>query len=167
MTEPDIPLPSEGASGVKADGTATATCLCGAVQLSFPVEGEDLVSTFVCNCSDCHKLSSSMFCSNFTIKDKALKHVRGEDKLSRWAQSKTVLSGATMEDSFCSICGNLMYRRSSRFPGMSILRIGTVDDFNLHATKLKPQLEQFTKQRVPWLGGVQIEGLPKFEENGF
>ncbi len=35
MSEANIPLPSEGASGVKADGTATATCLCGAVQLSF------------------------------------------------------------------------------------------------------------------------------------
>lgn len=50
---------------------------------------------------------------------------------------------------------------------MSILRIGTVDDFNLHATKLKPQLEQFTKQRVAWLAGVQIEGLPRYEGNGF
>lgn len=35
MTEPNILLPSDGASGVKADGTATATCLCGTVQLSF------------------------------------------------------------------------------------------------------------------------------------
>jgi hypothetical protein len=35
MAQPNIPLPSEGASGVKPDGTATATCLCGAVQLSF------------------------------------------------------------------------------------------------------------------------------------
>ena len=31
----NIPLPSEGVHGVNEDGTATATCLCGAVQLSF------------------------------------------------------------------------------------------------------------------------------------
>jgi hypothetical protein len=108
-----------------------------------------------------------MFCSNFTIRDKALKHVRGEDKLSRWAQNKTIASGATMEDSFCSTCGNLMYRRSSRFPGMSILRIGTVDDFNLHASKLKPQFEQFTSSRVPWFDGVHIEGIPTHLQSGF
>ncbi|KAL6897441.1 Mss4-like protein [Trichoderma evansii] len=167
MTEPNILLPSDGASGVKPDGTATATCLCGTVQLSFPVEGEDLINTFVCNCSDCHKLSASMFCSNFTVSDKSLKHVRGQDKLTRWAQNKTIASGATMEDSFCSVCGNLMYRRSSRFPGMSILRIGTVDDFNLHESKLKPQFEQFIENRANWLAGVQIEGIPRHAKSGF
>ncbi|KAL7896898.1 Mss4-like protein [Trichoderma sp. SZMC 28014] len=167
MTEPNILLPSDGASGVKPDGTATATCLCGSVQLAFPVEGEDLINTFVCNCSDCHKLSASMFCSNFTVSDKSLKHVRGEEKLTRWAQNKTIASGATMEDSFCSVCGNLMYRRSSRFPGMSILRIGTVDDFNLHESKLKPQFEQFIDNRANWLAGVQIQGIPHHAKSGF
>jgi hypothetical protein len=108
-----------------------------------------------------------MFCSNFSVNDRSLKHVRGEDKLTRWAQNRTIASGATMEDSFCSVCGNLMYRRSSRFPGMSILRIGTVDDFNLHADKLKPQLETFTKDRVSWLSGVQIEGIKQYEGAGF
>lgn len=44
MAEPKIPLPSEGASGVKEDGTATATCFCGAVQLAFvsPLYGLEL-----------------------------------------------------------------------------------------------------------------------------
>lgn len=103
-----------------------------------------------------------MFCSNFAVADMSLSHLRGEDKLSRFAQSRTIASGATMEDSFCSVCGSLMYRRSSRFPGMSILRIGTVDDFNLHEGKLKPRFEQFTKDRVGWLDGVRIEGLPRY-----
>lgn len=55
-----------------------------------------------------------------------------------------------------------MYRIGSAFPGKSILRIGTVDDFNLHETKLRPRVEQFTKDRVGWLCGVdgakQVEG---------
>ena len=108
-----------------------------------------------------------MFCSNFTVKDSALTHVRGEEKLSRWAQNKTIASGATMEDSFCSTCGNLMYRRSSRFPGMSILRIGTVDDFDLHSSKLKPQFEQFCDSRAPWLEGVNIDGIKHHPKGGF
>lgn len=54
-----------------------------------------------------------------------------------------------------------MYRMGLAFPGTSILRIGTVDDFNLHETKLRPQWEQFTKDRVSWVCGV--EGAKKFE----
>ncbi len=54
-----------------------------------------------------------------------------------------------------------MYRKSSGFPGKSIPRIGTVDDFNLHETKLKPRIEQFGKDRVSWFKGgegVKQEG---------
>ena len=54
-----------------------------------------------------------------------------------------------------------MYRVGSGFPGQSILRIGTVDDFNLHETKLRPQVELFTKDRVCWLPG--LENVQKFE----
>ena len=111
------------------------------------------MDTFVCNCSDCRKITASMQASNFIVKDSTLKHDRGESKLTRWAQSKTIESGETMENSFCSVCGTLMYRRSTGFPGMSVMRIGTVDDFNLHETKLKPRVEQFCKDRVSWLSG--------------
>lgn len=54
-----------------------------------------------------------------------------------------------------------MYRVSSGFPGMSILRIGTIDDFHLQETKFKPQVEQFTVGRVNWLPG--LEGVKQTE----
>ena len=80
MSASNIPLPSEGAKGVQPDGRATATCFCGAVQLllvsfyltpslnnptnSFqPVEGPDLIATFICHCTDDHKIHSSAFLS--------------------------------------------------------------------------------------------------------
>ena len=50
-------------------------------------------------------------------------------------------------------------------PGKSILRIGTIDDFHLQETKLRPTIEQFVKERVAWLGGV--EGAEKFEGSAF
>lgn len=44
------------------------------------------------------------------------------------------------------------------FPGHSVLRTGTVDDFSLHETKLKPRIEVFNKDRVNWLcGGNGVE----------
>jgi hypothetical protein len=104
-----------------------------------------------------------MFASNFTIKDSSLVHVRGEDKLTKYATTVTIASGNTMTSYFCSVCGTLMYRRSSGWPGMSFTRIGTVDNLELHETKLRPQIEQFIEKRVAWLGGVegahQIEGM--------
>lgn len=96
-----------------------------------------------------------MFASNFTIADPHLKHLRGRDNLKNFSQAHSIASGNTMTNYFCSTCGTLMYRISSAFPDQSILRIGTVDDFHLHETKLKPKVEQFTKSRVGWLCGVE------------
>ncbi|KAK3113509.1 hypothetical protein LTR53_009115, partial [Teratosphaeriaceae sp. CCFEE 6253] len=96
-----------------------------------------------------------MFASNFVVQDRSLKHLQGEDKLTQFSQSKTIASGNTMTNFFCSVCGTLMYRRSTGFPGMSITRIGTVDDFKLHETKLKPRIEIFTESRVGWFTGCE------------
>lgn len=92
-----------------------------------------------------------MFASNFIVVDSHLKHARGRDNLKTFTQSRTIASGKAMTNYFCSTCGSLMYRVGEAYPGHSILRIGTVDDFNLHETKLKPRVEQYTKDRVAWL----------------
>ncbi|KAJ7208499.1 Mss4-like protein [Mycena pura] len=161
-SKPYFPLAGSARDGWSNDEEATATCFCGAVQLKFPTQGPGVVETFVCHCADCRKITASMFASNFSIADRHLTHVRGRENLTAFGQSRTIGSGNTMTNHFCSTCGTLMYRVSSGFPGMSILRIGTVDDFHLHETKLKPQREQFVERRVEWLhpldGVKQVEG---------
>jgi hypothetical protein len=102
-----------------------------------------------------------MFASNFTIADTHLQHLRGRDNLKAFGQSETIGSHKQMTNYFCSTCGTLMYRVGAAFPGKSILRLGTVDDFNLHETKLKPTIEQYVKDRVSWFSGV--EGAKKAE----
>ncbi|KAL7948052.1 Mss4-like protein [Trichoderma barbatum] len=101
-----------------------------------------------------------MFASNFTVDNSYIKHLRGEDNLTRWGQDKTPTSGTEMSNYFCTTCGTLMYRRSALSPHLSFMRIGTVDDFTLHETKLRPQTEIFTSSRVSWWHGV--EGANKF-----
>ncbi|KAL0580648.1 hypothetical protein V5O48_001378 [Marasmius crinis-equi] len=160
-SKPYIPRSGLVTDGWSKEDEATATCFCGAVQLAFPTSGPGLVNTFVCNCADCRKITASMFASNFTIADTHLKHLRGRDNLKTFGQSHSVARGHNMTNYFCSTCGTLMYRVGTGFPGQSILRIGTVDDFNLHETKLKPQAEIFTENRVGWFGGV--DGARKFE----
>ncbi len=56
-----------------------------------------------------------------------------------------------MANYFCSVCGTLMYRISSGYPGKLIPRIGTVDDFDVQSHQLKPKIEQFTKDRLTWV----------------
>ncbi|MBE3048640.1 GFA family protein, partial [Candidatus Bathyarchaeota archaeon] len=94
-----------------------------------------------------------MFATNFVIADTHLIHIRGQENLTAYAQSETIGSGARMSNHFCATCGSLMYRVGARFPGTRILRIGTVDDFGLAETALRPRVEQFVKDRVGWLGG--------------
>jgi hypothetical protein len=98
-----------------------------------------------------------MFASNFTVKDTHLKHLRGEDKLTRFRQNFTTATENYMENSFCSVCGTLMYRRSSGYPGMSIPCIGTIDDFGLQETKFKPRIETFEKDRCVWMKPADVE----------
>lgn len=105
-----------------------------------------------------------MFASNFCVQESETKHVRGRDKLTKFSQNKTVESGNTMENHFCSVCGSLMYRISSGFPGILITRIGTVDDFDLHETVLKPKVEIYAKKRVCWLNGA--EGVKQHDDAG-
>ncbi|KAF7345656.1 putative glutathione-dependent formaldehyde-activating gfa [Mycena venus] len=143
-----FPLAGSANDGWSNDEEATATCFCGTVQLKFPTQGPGLVKTFICHCTDCRKITASMFASNFTVADTHLTHLRGRENLTTYSQSKTIATGNTMTNYFCSTCGTLMYRVSSGIPGMSILRIGTVDDFHLHETKLKPAVEQFVEERL-------------------
>lgn len=70
-----------------------------------------------------------------------------------------------MTNGFCKTCGTLMYRQGSRFPGTYFLRVGTVDDFRLHETVLKPEIEQYTGVRVDWLCG--IPGAKQVEQFAF
>ncbi|KAJ7179775.1 Mss4-like protein [Mycena filopes] len=150
-----IPLAGGADDGWSSDSEATATCYCGAVQLKFPTEAPGLVDVFVCNCPDCRKITASMFATNFTVQDTHLTHIRGRENLTSFSQARTIQSGSAMTNHFCSTCGTLMYRVSSGGPGKSILRVGTVDDFSLHETKLKPRVEQYVKDRVGWLHPVE------------
>ncbi|KAI1324360.1 Mss4-like protein [Xylariaceae sp. FL0255] len=164
-SKPYIPTSGLTEDGWSNEKEASATCFCGTVQLALPTEGPGLVDIFLCNCSDCRKLTVSMFASNIIVSDKYLRHVRGQDNLKTFAQKKSVRAGTMMTNYFCQTCGSLMYRVAERFPGHSILRLGTVDDFNLAETKLRPRTEQFIADRVSWFTGC--EGAKQFEGNAY
>ncbi|KAL5380493.1 hypothetical protein DPSP01_007813 [Paraphaeosphaeria sporulosa] len=166
---PDIhpsafPLAGLARDGWSTETEATATCFCGAVQLRVPLTAPGLVDTFICNCPDCHKITASMFASNFTVLDTHTSFIRGEANLTAFGQSDTIGRGHLMTNYFCRTCGTLMYRVGGGFPGMKIPRIGTVDDFRVMEGALRPRREQFTKYRVGWL--EEVEDTVKSEGMG-
>ncbi|KAK6985020.1 Mss4-like protein [Favolaschia claudopus] len=162
-SQPWLPLVGGGNDGWSTETEATATCFCGAVQLKFPLQGPGLVETFICHCVDCRKVSVSMFATNFTIADPHLTYIRGRDNITAYGQSRTIATDNTMTNHFCKTCGTLMYRASSGYKGLNFVRMGIVDDYRLHETKLKPRVEQFVEERVEWLrpveGMKQVEGM--------
>ncbi|KAI1160291.1 Mss4-like protein [Nemania serpens] len=164
-TKPYIPSNSLQQDGWSNDTEATATCFCGAVQLALPTEKPGLVEVFVCNCTDCRKITASMFASNIIVKDEYVKHLRGLENLKTFSQSTTIESGKHMTNYFCQTCGTLLYRVSEKNPGFKILRLGTVDDFNLAETKLRPTTEQYIRDRVSWFSGC--EATRKVEGSGY
>ncbi|KAN0121752.1 Mss4-like protein [Hyaloscypha variabilis] len=164
-SKPYFPLAGLANDGWSNDHEATATCLCGAVQLAFPLPGNPgFITTFICNCTDCRKITASTFASNFTVTSSSLRHLRGQSNLSTFKQSHTIGSHADMTNYFCKTCGGLMYRVGARFPGEVFMRVGTVDDFTLHETKLFPRVEQFVRDRVSYVKGFDgVEGVVQFQ----
>lgn len=126
------------------------------------MQGKGLLDSFICHCTDCRKLTASiMGTAAFVVKGSHLRHIRGKDNLTTFSLSKTVETGNTMVSSFCKTCGTLLYRTSTGFPDNYVLRIGTVDDFNLAEGRLKPQFEQFVRDRPSYISG--IEGIPQYQ----
>ncbi|GAA5831715.1 hypothetical protein JCM11251_000805 [Rhodosporidiobolus azoricus] len=161
-SKPIFPLFTENAndgfSNRGEDAEASATCLCGTVQISVPTKGPGFKGTFLCHCTDCRKISGSMFATNFTVALSHLKYVRGKDSVKTWGQSETIgapRNGHTMTEHWCDNCGRLMYRVSSGMPDLAFVRVGAVDDLSLHESLLKPDIELFTKDRVGWLPPVE------------
>ncbi|KAL2208765.1 hypothetical protein CC79DRAFT_1341330 [Sarocladium strictum] len=167
------PIVNLANDGWSTEDEATATCFCGAVQVVLPLKAPGLLNRHVCHCIDCRKIGSAFYQSNITVADTHLRYTRGEENLATFSQEKTIRANAIMTNYFCKSCGTLMFRRGARFPGLTILRTGTVDDLALAETKLRPQVEQFIERRVAWSRPIErtaqvvgmhepsdIEGIP-------
>ncbi|THZ71332.1 hypothetical protein D6C85_05355 [Aureobasidium pullulans] len=135
--------------GWSTEEEATATCFCGAVQLILPLQKPGLINRHICHCTDCRKIGSAFYQSNITVLSTHLKHTRGSENLTTFSETKTIRASTSI--------------RGERFPGLTILRTGTVDDLGLAEGRLRPQVEQFIERRVGWSkpieGAAQVVGM--------
>ena len=124
-----------------------SSCLCGANRISFT--GEPLLK-FRCHCIDERKLTGAAFPLNILMPLDSLKVLSGS--LKTWA--KPAESGNTITNHACAECGSLLFRTSDGYPGTMAIKAGCIDGYDA-AMEYKPDVEIFTRSRVPWIAAVE------------
>ena len=94
-------------------------CLCGQVRYTFTAAP---VATRICWCRDCQHLSSNGTVN--AVVPSASLQVLGEP--SEYAS--TADSGHAVRRRFCGRCGSHLFADSSGRPGLTVVRVGTLDD---------------------------------------
>ena len=106
----------------------------------------------MCSCLDDRKITGSLLgATNLMVLTEGLKTAQGSLK----TYSKTAESGNKVTSYFCSDCGSTLYRVSSGFPGVVMMKAGCIDDLDLD--KAKPVIELFRRSHVAWV--PEINGI--------
>ncbi|PKX89641.1 GFA family protein [Aspergillus novofumigatus IBT 16806] len=136
--------------------TATGGCFCGKIRVEYT--GQPMTSG-LCHCLDCRKLTGSLYSYNFVVKRTDLK-ITGSPK----AVPKIADSGKHIKNYFCGDCGTSLYGLRMNSDGdpeeTTILRAGILDDIDV-LNERKPESEIFTSGRVSWMSPV--EGTAQFD----
>jgi hypothetical protein len=100
---------------------------------------------------DERKLTGAAFALNIFVSTETLKVESG--KLSVWG--KVVESGNTIYNHSCGQCGSLLYRTSTGRPDIMVIKAGCLDGVQDPAKTFVPQVEIFTRSRVPWVPPIE------------
>lgn len=122
-------------------------CYCGNIRYS--IEGEPVVKA-LCHCADCKKISGSTYSTNAVYPRSGFKVLSGSAK----EYTVTADSGNKMTSYFCGDCGSTMWREGATFPGLAVLKVGTLDNAEALADS-KPLAELFAPSRVPWVTAIE------------
>jgi hypothetical protein len=118
-------------------------CLCGKVRYAADAEP---VFVGICHCTDCQKETGTAFNLVVGIPQPALS-LQGALKTF----SARGDSGKAVHRRFCPECGSTISSEPDAFPGVTIIRAGTLDD----TSWVKPATEIFCDSAQSWvsLGG--------------
>ncbi|KAK6001323.1 hypothetical protein QM012_002654 [Aureobasidium pullulans] len=122
----------------------SGSCLCGKVGIEY--SGEPALKA-LCHCTDCQKISGSAYSVNNVVSGDGFK-ITGSPK----SFTKTADSGKKITSYFCGDCGSTLYRDGENFPGMKIVKAGTLDGDVLNQSK--PNVELFAPTRPKWISAL-------------
>jgi len=135
--------------------TLTGKCLCGAI--AYEINGE-LGPIVNCHCSKCRRWHGAAFRTRCTVESKNFKWTRGEEHLSKYHSSETVVK------TFCKICGSNLISMYDDRPEIIGLPIGGLEQ----DPGQRPLMNIYVKYKAPWY--EITDGLPQHDEeppNGF
>ena len=125
-------------------------CHCGKVAFEAEVDPE---TVRICHCTDCQKMSGSLFRANIQADGETFRLVRGEPKI----YIKTADSGTKRAQAFCGDCGTGLYATSPTNPTSYGLRVGVITQ----RAAFKPRHQIWCQSELPWT--QEVGGLPRRE----
>lgn len=108
-------------------------------------------SNIPANCLE-RKFTGAAFALNILWSTSTLEVL--SDTLSTYP--KVADNGNTITNHSCSQCGSLLYRTTSGYPGMMVIKAGCIDGVDA-AKEYVPEVEIFTRSRVPWVQPVDAK----------
>ena len=111
------------------------SCSCGAVK--FQVNG-DVKSIVNCHCKMCRKMNGPAFSTYVAVSDADFEILSGE--LNNYKVSENA------RKYFCGECGTPVFNSSSKYAGLKILHLGSLDT----DSDFEPQVNIYCESRLNW-----------------
>ena len=116
-------------------------CLCNSIKY---VINEEIKSVVNCHCKTCKKITGGAFETIAVVGEKSIEVITGQELL------KTFRINENADKNFCSICGTPIYNQVDKYPGFSMVHIGSLDQPFLIA----PAKNIFCESMLPWVKGI-------------
>ncbi len=129
--------------------TLEGGCLCGSIRYRCDAEPQLVAHCF---CTDCQRAGGAQMSTNAIVPQTAVTLLQGEPREYTTQADR----GGTVRRLFCGDCGSPLVSEASAMPGMSILKVGTLDA----PSRLQPTMCLFTDSAPAW--AIIPEGMALF-----
>lgn len=120
--------------------THSGSCLCGEVNYRLNSEIKKVVN---CHCNFCRSHSGAAFTSYAALPYAALEITKGQEKLSSYQSGEG-------KKHFCSVCGTPIYNLNNKYPGASMIYLGTL----AKARDITPTINVWCESKLGWVDNV-------------
>ncbi|MGE0415653.1 MAG: GFA family protein [Acetobacteraceae bacterium] len=125
-------------------------CLCGKVRYTITA---DPVFVGICHCTNCQKQSGAAFSVNVGVRAESL-DLTGT--LQTYVDHGD--SGREVLRRFCPNCGSPVITDAAAYPGIHIVKAGTLDD----PGQVRPGRQIFCASKHPWM--PILDGIAAFDK---
>jgi hypothetical protein len=129
--------------------SVTGGCQCGAV--TYEAKG-DPAMVIQCHCLNCQKSSGTGHVPFAAFPEPQIS-VKGKTKTYSYKAD----SGGTATSHFCPECGSTIFGKTTSFPGVMAIRLGSMDD----SSAFQPQMDVYVKRLRSW--DHDLKGTPAFD----